>query len=184
MAINPLGNGIDPLASIRAMEQARRVVDPLAEVSRLREQTKPVDPLASIRAMEQARRVVDPLAEVSRLREQTKPVDPLASVGAMEQARRVVDPLGEYRRIMSDFSRLVGAPPPSPEEEAATSARQPVELALPPFSPALILTLLSVAWTCGWLIARGADAQVFGDLLFEAAGLAAYFYEQSRRNDS
>jgi hypothetical protein len=50
MAINPPGSGIDPLASHRrTMEQACGIVDPMAEVRRLRERSKPVDPLASYR---------------------------------------------------------------------------------------------------------------------------------------
>jgi hypothetical protein len=152
MATNLLGNGIDPLAGYR-------------------------------QTMETARRVMDPMAEVRRFREPTKLVDPLAGYRqTMETARRVMDPMGEYRRIMSDFSKLVGAPPPSPEEEAVTNAPSPDSPTLTPFSPALIVALLSVAWTCGWLIARGADTQAFGDLLFEAAGLAAYLYEQSKQD--
>jgi hypothetical protein len=215
MAIGPLGNGIDPLASHRRMvEQARRVVDPMAEYRRFRERTKPVDPLGTRRildqarravnpmdeyrrllertkpvdpmasyrqAMEQTRKVMDPMAEYRRFVERTKPVDPLGTRRILDQARMAMDPMGEYQRIVQNFSGLVGIDPASiaveglDDGEGLTPETAPSWLAQ---NPALVVTLLSIAWCCGWLLAKGADIERVGGLLLAALGLAAYLAEK------
>lgn len=107
MAVNPLGNGIDPLASHRrAMEQVRRISDPMAEVRHLREAMKPLDPLDTRQVMDQMRKTVDPMAEYQRWRKQTKP-DPLASYRrAVEQVRRISDPMEEVKRLREAMQPL------------------------------------------------------------------------------
>ena len=198
MATSPFGNNMDPLASHRkTMEQARKIMDPaagyrgylevnpLAEYRRIMEQAKAVDPLASHRkTMEQARKIMDPAAGYRGYLKQSKLVDPLGTRRIMDQARRAMDPLAEYRRIVRDFSALVGMDPSSIASEALGDADEQAtpEIASDRLAqdPALIVTLLSIAWCCGWLLAQGADVERVGGLLQAALGLAAHFAGKSR----
>ena len=203
MATSPFGNNMDPLASYRrTMEQTRKIMDPtagyrrylevnpLAEYQRIMKQAKAIDPLASHRkTMEQARKIMDPAAGYRGYLEQTKLVDPLGTRRIMDQARRAMDPLAEYQRIVQDFSALVGMGPSpvAPEALGDTGEQATPEIVSDWLAqkPALIATLLSIAWCCGWLLAQGAeDVERVGGLLLAALGLAAYFAEKSRGNQS
>ncbi len=89
-----------------------------------------MDPLAGYRrTVENARKIMDPTAGYRRSLERTKPVDPLGTRRIMDQARMAMDPMGEYRRIVSDFSDLVGTPPPSPMQDTSELESAPASSA-------------------------------------------------------
>jgi hypothetical protein len=157
MAASPFGNNMDPLANQR-------------------------------RTMEQTRKIMDPAAGYRGYLERTKLVDPLGTRRIMDQARRAMDPLAEYQRIVQDFSSLVGMdPPPITPEGLSDTGDQTTPEAVSDWlvqNPALIATLLSIAWCCGWLLTQGADMERVGGLQLAALGLAAYFAEKPRGNQS
>lgn len=157
MAASPFGNNMDPLASHR-------------------------------RTMEQARKIMDPAAGYRGYLERTKLVDPLGTRRIMDQARRAINPMAEYQRIVQDFSGLVGMDPSpiTPEALSDGGDQTPPEVVSgwPVPNPALIATLLSIAWCCGWLLAQEADVERVGGLLLAAFGLATYFAEKPPENQS
>jgi len=139
--------------------------------------------------MEYGRQAMKPMADYRRLLEQMKPVDPLGTRRIMDRAGIAIDPMAEYQRIVQDFSALVGMGPSpvAPEALGDTGEQATPEIVSDCLAqnPALIATLLSIAWCCGWLLAQGSeDIERVGGLLLAALGLAAYFAEKSRGNQS